>query len=110
MQFRTVRKMGPLKNVLKMIPGLGSQIPEEALDSINDSSINRIEAIILSMTPKERTNPDIINGSRRKRIAGGSGSSVEEVNKLIRQLYEMRRNMKQFVKMQQRMGKRGHRR
>jgi len=105
-QFRTMRKMGPLKNVLKMIPGIGSQIPEEALEHINDKSVNRIEAIILSMTTKERSNPDIINGSRRKRLAAGSGTSVEEVNNLIKQLYDMRRGMKQLSKMQSRMGPR----
>lgn len=110
MQFRTVRKMGPIKNVLKMIPGLSAQIPEEALDQVNEGQVNRIEAIILSMTPKERSNPDIINGPRRKRIALGSGTSVEEVNNLVRQLYEMRRSMKQLAKMQQRFGKRGRRR
>lgn len=109
-QFRAMRKMGPLKNVMKMIPGLGAAIPEEALDQINDKSVNRIEAIILSMTPKERGNPDIINGSRRKRIARGSGTSVEEVNNLIKQIYEMRRNMKQIMKLQQRFGKPGRRR
>jgi signal recognition particle subunit SRP54 len=110
MQFRTMRKMGPLQNVLKMIPGLGAQIPEEALSAINDKSVNRIEAIILSMTPKERSNPDIINGSRRKRIASGSGTSVEEVNNLIKQVYEMRRNMKQMMQLQKRFGKPGRRR
>ena len=109
-QFKTMRKMGPLKNVLKMVPGLSSQIPEEALESINDKHVNRIEAIILSMTPKERANPDIINGSRRKRMAIGSGTTVEEVNNLIKQLYEMRRSMKQLTKMQKRMGKQRRRR
>ncbi|MFN8220953.1 MAG: signal recognition particle protein [Fimbriimonadales bacterium] len=108
-QFRTMRKMGPIKNVLKMIPGLGAQIPEDALDKVNDKQVNRIEAVILSMTPKERSNPDIINGSRRKRIAAGSGTSVEEVNNLIRQLYEMRKQMKQFSKLQDRFAKRRRR-
>lgn len=103
--FKMMRKMGPLQNVLKMIPGVGSALPEGALDSIDDKHVNRIEAMILSMTPKERSNPDIINGSRRKRIASGSGASVEEVNNLIRQMYEMRRNMKQIMKLQQRFGK-----
>jgi len=110
MQFKMMRKMGPIKNVMKMIPGLGSQIPEEAFDQINDQKVNRIEAIILSMTPKERSNPDIINGSRRKRLASGSGTSVEEVNGLIKQLYEMRRGMKQMGKLQARMAKRQGRR
>ena len=64
-------------------------------------------AIILSMTPKERSNPDLINGSRRKRLATGSGTSVEEVNGLLKQLYEMRKGMKQMGKLQERMKKRG---
>ncbi len=109
-QFRMVRKMGPLQNVLKMIPGLGVQIPEAELNKVDDRQLNRIEAIILSMTPAERANPDIINGSRRKRVASGSGTSVEEVNNLVRQLYEMRRQMKQLAKLQKRLGKRGRRR
>lgn len=109
-QFRMVRKMGPLQNVLKMIPGLGAQIPEAELNKVDDRQLGRIEAIILSMTPAERANPDIINGSRRKRVASGSGTSVEEVNNLVRQLYEMRRQMKQLAKLQKRLGKRGRRR
>lgn len=110
-QFKMMRKMGPIKNIMKMLPSLGGmQIPEEALDNINDSHVNRIEAIILSMTPRERTNPDIINGSRRKRVAAGSGTSVEEVNNLIKQMYEMRRGMKQFAKLQSKMGKKMRRR
>ena len=109
-QFSAIKKMGNMKNVLKMIPGLGAQIPEEALEKVNDGSMNRIEAIILSMTKVERTNPDIIPGSRRKRIAAGSGTSVEEVNQLIKQFYEMRKGMKQFTKMEKRMKKYGKRR
>lgn len=105
-QFGMMRKMGPIKNVLKMLPG-AMNIPEEALEQVNDQKVNRIEAIILSMTPKERSNPDIINGSRRKRLAAGSGTSVEEVNGLLKQLYEMRRGMKQMGKLQERMKKRG---
>jgi signal recognition particle subunit SRP54 len=109
-QMRMVRRMGPLQNVMKMIPGLGASIPQEALNNINDGHLNRIEAIILSMTPKERSNPDIINGSRRKRMAAGSGSTVEEVNNLLKQLYEMRKQMKQLSKLQKRFGKHGKRR
>lgn len=110
MQFKMMRKMGSIQKIVKMIPGLANAIPEEALNSVNDKQINRIEAIILSMTPKERRLPDIINSSRRKRLAAGSGTSVEEVNKLISQLYEMRKGMKQMSKMQERMKKRGKRR
>jgi len=109
-QFKMMRKMGPLQNIMKMIPGMSSMVPEEALDKINDKDVNRIEAMILSMTPKERANPDIINGSRRKRIAAGSGTSIEEVNHLIRQLYDMRRGMKQLSKLQKQMAKLGKRR
>lgn len=109
-QFKMMRKMGPMKDILKMIPGLGIEIPEEALDKIDDKGVGRIEAIIFSMTPKERTNPDIINGSRRKRIAAGAGTTVEEVNHLIKQLYEMRRNMKEFGKLEQRFMKHKKRR
>ena len=75
------------------------------MDQINDGQMNRIEAIILSMTPKERSKPDIIDGSRRKRIAAGSGTSVEEVNHLVRQFYDMRRNMKQLTQMKSKMKK-----
>lgn len=103
--FKAMRKMGPIQNILKMIPGLGVNIPEEALAQMDDRHVNRIEAMILSMTPRERANPDILNGSRRKRIALGSGCKVEEVNQLIKQMYEMRRQMKQFSKMQSKMSK-----
>jgi signal recognition particle subunit SRP54 len=109
-QFRMMRKMGPIQNILKMLPGVGAGLPEEVLNKIDDKGMNRIEAVILSMTTKERLNPDIINGSRRKRIARGAGTSVEEVNHLIRQLYEMRRSMKQLGKMQSKFMKRNKRR
>ncbi len=103
--FKMMRKMGSFKNILKFMPGAATMIPEGALDQIDDKQVNRTEAIILSMTEKERANPDIINGSRRKRIAKGSGTSVEEVNHLIKQMYEMRRGMKQMTQMQSRMAK-----
>ncbi|HRI44815.1 MAG TPA: signal recognition particle protein [Fimbriimonadaceae bacterium] len=109
-QIGMMRKMGPLKNVMKMIPGLAQAIPEEAMGAIDDRKVDRLEAIMLSMTRKERANPDILNGSRRKRIAAGSGTSVEEVNNLVKQLYEMRKTMKQVGKMQRRMKKFGKRR
>jgi signal recognition particle subunit SRP54 len=104
-QMRMVRKMGPIKNVMKLMPGMATALPEGALDSIDEKQIDRIQAIVLSMTPKERSNPDIINGSRRKRIARGSGTSQEEVNRLIDQLYQMRKSMKQMSKMDKRMKK-----
>lgn len=98
-QFAMMRKMGSWKKILGMIPGVTSMLPEGAMDSIKDEQIYRVEAIILSMTSKERANPDILNGSRRKRIALGSGTSVEEVNALVKQLYEMRRTFKAMGKM-----------
>ncbi len=107
-QFRMLKKMGPIQNLLKMLPG-GMGIPEEALDMMNDGHTDRIQAMILSMTPRERTNPDIMNGSRRKRVATGSGTTVEEVNALVKQLYDMRRNMKSFTKLQTRMKNKGPR-
>ncbi len=106
-QFETMRKMGSMKNILGMIPGLSTMIPEGALDNVDEGHVERVKAVILSMTPKERSNPDLIDSSRRKRIARGSGTSVEEVNHLIKQLYEMRRTMKQLGQMQRKMGKRG---
>ncbi|MBL8047680.1 MAG: signal recognition particle protein [Chthonomonas sp.] len=98
-QFAMMRKMGSWKKILGMIPGVTSMLPEGAMDSIKDEQIYRVEAIILSMTAKERSNPDILNGSRRKRIAIGSGTTVEEVNALVKQLYEMRRTFKAMGKM-----------
>ncbi|MCH7903074.1 MAG: signal recognition particle protein [Armatimonadetes bacterium] len=102
-QFRMIKKMGPLKNVMKMIPGMAGAIPEEALDQVDEGQMARVEAIILSMTPAERSNPDILNGSRKRRIASGSGTSPEEINRLISQLGMMRKQMKQFSKMEKRM-------
>ncbi len=108
-QLRMVRKMGPMKNVMKMMPGMAGMVPEGALDEIDEKHIDRIQAIVLSMTPKERSNPDILNGSRRKRIARGSGTSQEEVNRLIDQLYQMRKGMKQLAKMGKKMKRFGKR-
>jgi signal recognition particle subunit SRP54 len=107
-QMRMVRRMGPLKNVMKMIPGFSQAVSEEDLDAVDaEGKMKSVEAIVLSMTPAERSNPDILNGSRRRRIARGSGTRPEDVNQLVDQLYEMRRQMKQLSKLQQRMGKRG---
>ena len=94
-QLRTVKKMGPLDQVLGMIPGFGSlkQLNDQRAQ-IDDKQIGRVEAIIGSMTPAERRNHAIIDGSRRKRIAKGSGTSVEEVNRVLKQFVEMRRMLK----------------
>ena len=83
-QLRTIKKMGPLEQILGMLPGMG-QIKELAAnrEAVDDKQLGRVEAIINSMTPRERRNHQVINGSRRKRIARGSGTSVEEVNRLL---------------------------
>jgi signal recognition particle subunit SRP54 len=98
-QMRMVRKMGPLSKVAKMIPGLAAAIPEGALEQVDERRLDRLSAIVLSMTPQERANPDILNGSRRRRVARGSGTSPEEVNRLIEQLNQMRKSMKQLSQM-----------
>lgn len=94
-QIQQIKKMGNMKDLMNMIPGVGKAIKD--LD-IDDNAFKSIEAIIRSMTPDERTNPVILNGSRRKRIALGSGTSVQEVNKLVKQFDETRRMMKMVSK------------
>ena len=89
-QLKTIRRMGPLESILGMIPGLG-QLKELAENKPDEKQMGRVEAIISSMTPDERRNDKIINGSRRRRIAAGSGTSVEEVNRLIKQFGEMKK-------------------
>ncbi len=89
-QLKTIRRMGPLESILGMIPGLGN-LKQLAENKPDEKQMGRVEAIICSMTPDERRNDKIINGSRRKRIATGSGTSVEEVNRLLKQFTEMRR-------------------
>jgi signal recognition particle subunit SRP54 len=91
-----IRRMGPLQGVLKLIPGLGKQL--EGLDQVDEKQLGRVEAIILSMTPQERALPKVIDGSRRERIAHGSGTSVEEVNRLIAARKEMEKLMKGMSK------------
>ena len=94
-QIQQVKKMGNIKDLASMIPGVGKALKDVDID--NDKAFKGIEAIILSMTPAERDNPDIINGSRRKRIADGSGTSVAEVNKLLKQFEGTRKMMKSAV-------------
>jgi signal recognition particle subunit SRP54 len=93
-QMRQVRKMGSMTDILKMIPGLSKSLPKEF--EIPEKDLNRIEAIICSMTRKERTRPDILNASRRRRIAAGSGTQVADVNRLVKQFEESRKMMKQL--------------
>jgi signal recognition particle subunit SRP54 len=97
-QMRQVRKMGPLSNVLGMLPGMGSAMKQLRSVNMDDRELDRVEAIILSMTPAERARPDVIDGSRRKRIARGSGTTVQAVNQLVKQFSQMRKLMSQMAK------------
>src|SRR5882762_705969 len=94
-QFKMMRKLGPLENILGMLPGM-SNVPGLSVD---DRQLRRIEAIVLSMTPQERTRPDILNARRRQRIARGSGRTVTEVNDLLQRFNQMRKLMKNAGKM-----------
>jgi signal recognition particle subunit SRP54 len=85
--------MGPLTNLLKMMPGAGQMMGDIQVD---DRDLDRIQAIITSMTPEERANPDIIKGSRRRRIARGSGTTVQAVNQLLKQFGQMKKMMRQL--------------
>jgi signal recognition particle subunit SRP54 len=93
-QMKQVRRMGPLGNLMKMVPGMGKAM--QGMGQVDERELDRIEAIILSMTPYERANPGEINGSRRKRIAAGSGTNVQAVNRLVKQFGQMRKMMKQL--------------
>jgi signal recognition particle subunit SRP54 len=96
-QLRQIRKMGPLSGILGMIPGF-RQLSKLKETDVDERQMDRVEAIILSMTVAERRKPDTINGSRRRRIAHGSGTSVQEVNQLLNQFKQMQKMMKQFGK------------
>ena len=102
-QMKMMRSLGPLENLLGMLPGVSKLGPL----SVDEKQIRRTEAIVLSMTPKERTRPEIINGSRRKRIAKGSGTSVPAVNQLLRQFSDMRKMMRSKGKMRKMMKQMG---
>lgn len=105
-QFRMMKKMGSMKNIIKMIPGIAGQVSDDDLDKLNDNEqMKATEAMILSMTPAERKNPDLINSSRKKRIARGSGTKVEDVNRLLAQHVQMQKGMKQFAQMEKMMKK-----
>jgi signal recognition particle subunit SRP54 len=94
-QLRTIKKMGPLEQILGMLPGMGGMKELAAnREKIDDKQLDRVEAIINSMTPKERRSHQLINGSRRKRIAKGSGTSVEEINRLLKQFVQMKKMLK----------------
>jgi signal recognition particle subunit SRP54 len=97
-QMRQVRRMGPLSNVIGLMPGMGKAMKQMRQANMDDAELDRIEAIILSMTPDERARPDLIDGSRRKRIARGSGTTVQAVNHLVKQFGQMRKLMAQLAK------------
>jgi len=96
-QIQQIKKMGNIKDLMGMIPGMGKMM--KGLD-IDDDAFKGIEAIIHSMTPQERANPTLLNGSRRQRIAQGSGTSIQEVNKLVKQFDDMRKMMKMMSNKQ----------
>jgi signal recognition particle subunit SRP54 len=94
--YKMLRRMGPLQGVMKMIPGLGKQL--EGLDQVDERQLAQVEAIILSMTPRERALPHVIDASRRRRIAAGSGATVQQVNQLLEGRKQMAKMMKQIGK------------
>jgi signal recognition particle subunit SRP54 len=93
-QMKQIRKMGPLTNLLGMLPGLGGQQLKNL--KVDERELDRVQAIILSMTAEERRRPELIKGSRRLRIAKGSGTSVQQVNQLVKQFDQMRKLMRQM--------------
>ncbi len=104
-QMQQVKKMGPIQDLIGMIPGMPKVDLSKA--NVDGKQMDHIEAIIRSMTPKERQNPDILNGSRKKRIAAGCGLTVMEVNRLLKQFKDMKVMMKQFSGMSKKGGKKG---
>jgi signal recognition particle subunit SRP54 len=92
--MKQMRQLGPLSQILGMLPGMGAAAKID--DAVSERELKRVEAIILSMTPQERRNPDIIKQSRRERIAKGSGTSIPQVNALLKNFQQMQRVMKQF--------------
>lgn len=95
-QLGQIRKMGNIKDLMGMIPGMGKMLKDV---DVSEEDFKKVEAIILSMTPQERASPELFNGSRRKRIADGSGNSIQDINKFIKQFDEMRKMMKNMTRM-----------
>lgn len=98
-QMKEMRKMGPMEKIFEMLPGM-PKMPGGQMPGMDEKAMKRVEAIVLSMTGKERRNPDLINSSRKKRIAAGSGTSVQEINRLLNQFRDMQKMMKQLQAMQ----------
>jgi signal recognition particle subunit SRP54 len=103
-QLHEIKKMGPLSQIMDMLPGINAK--KMGKIQVDDKELGRIEAIINSMTKQERREPAIINGSRRRRIAKGSGTTIQEVNRLLKQFEETKRLMRQFTSMEK-SGRRG---
>lgn len=103
-QMQQVKKMGPLNDLIGMIPGVGQQLGNVEID---ESEIGKIEALILSMTKEERRDPAILNASRKRRIAKGSGQTIQNINKLVKQFEQSKKMMKQFSGMMKTNGKKG---
>ena len=103
-QMQQIKKMGGISDILSMLPGIGRKIKDVEID---ENALKRTEAIIYSMTKQERSNPDIINMSRKKRIAAGAGVDISEVNALIKQFDQMKQMMKQMSGMMGKGGKLG---
>ncbi|PWJ40003.1 signal recognition particle protein [Sediminitomix flava] len=95
-QIQSIKKMGDIKDLMGMIPGMGKALKDQEID---EDAFKPVEAIIYSMTPKERANPDLIDNSRKKRLAAGSGTSIQQVNNLLKQFNEMRKAMKKINRM-----------
>lgn len=104
-QMQQVRSMGPLEDLLGMIPGMGKHV-RSMQGEIDERELSHVEAIIKSMTPAERRNPQILNGSRKKRVARGSGTRVQDVNRLLKQFEDARKLMKQLTDLTGKKGKR----
>ena len=106
--MKQIKKMGGISSILSMMPGMGGSQMKQIEDAVDEKKMGRIEAIILSMTPAERSNPDILNPSRKMRIAAGAGVEISEVNKLVKQFDQSRKMMKQYSGMMGgKTGKRG---
>ena len=98
-QLQQVKKMGPLSQLLEMIPGMSSMAKKLPTAALDDRQVHKVEAIIYSMTPRERRRPDILDGSRRRRIAKGSGTTPADVNQLLNQFSQMQKMLKQYGNM-----------
>ncbi len=107
-QMRQIKKMGPMTQLLEMIPGMGKALSSpEVREALEGDQLKMTEAIILSMTAEERRNPEIINGSRKRRIARGSGTTPQDVNQLLASFKQSQKLMKQMMGMQRGGGRKG---